>query len=670
MDEQADIALLEQHLQKTNLLSQRMTAILAQLDARLSRLDKTITPLGLQPLTIKANNIDALLSLLTPKPPLSIQTAAPTRPTTASSTTSRSVPQQPPRGYTLEPPPLTPVIPSPGIPTGTPADETAIVTRGPDIVSLNEYFSALDSVRGDLERMWKGLREGKGGTREAGVKDMSKLVQVGFEGLSQLLLKIAREGTARTFDPAALLTSGPPTPPNFFPPLNTVSPITKYLQAAISPIPTRTREIALGVMENTVRSFAEIRVDWIRRSLSAMLAKVEEVDGDGIWEVGKEKVGALVKLWEVLLPVMEAETLVITALFPASPPPLLFPTTFLPVVSLISSTLTPNINIIKRSLSSHTFFALELFRALGSLQPRWESTVHKCLSMLPPAPPSDVRELHTPLSSPISGLRGLIMRSFPERLVDIKISPVGGPPESTISDVTYTTLTYLEMLPSYHEVVEGLLGQSHAERSWLMGSKEIPSTARSAADEGGLLNLFVADVLGTLLQHLETRAGPMRKPIGSTFLLNNLSHIRNTTSSFKSDVIGPNAEGMLNKAFRDAKLQYMAEWTNLASLLTSPPTSTPRFGMSVPGVSGSERNTLKESATLFFDRLSELEQVCTQYPLSRQDPDLRDRLASDVDEVVATAYRTFVTRCQGKQLDKYLRATPEEVSRRIYAVFR
>lgn len=86
-----------------------------------------------------------------------------------------------------------------------------------------------------------------------------------------------------------------------------------------------------------------------------------------------------------------------------------------------------------------------------------------------------------------------------------------------------------------------------------------------------------ADVLGTLLIHLRTRSESMRKPAGYTFLLNNgqspippslltsrrptcldradgaVSHIRNTTSSFHSDIIGPAAEDMLNQAFRDAK---------------------------------------------------------------------------------------------------------------------
>jgi hypothetical protein len=39
-------------------------------------------------------------------------------------------------------------------------------------MALGEYFNALDGVIGDLERMWKGLTEGRGGAREAGIKDL------------------------------------------------------------------------------------------------------------------------------------------------------------------------------------------------------------------------------------------------------------------------------------------------------------------------------------------------------------------------------------------------------------------------------------------------------------------------------------------------------------------
>jgi hypothetical protein len=119
--------------------------------------------------------------------------------------------------------------------------------------------------------------------------------------------------------------------------------------------------------------------------------------------------------------------------------------------------------------------------------------------------------------------------------VDIR-STSGQGSTSSIADTTYTVLTYIETLPAYEKTVENLLGKSHSERSWLMGAKDAPSPVRSAAEEGGIVNLFVgmsvsfeytsslimsADVLGTLLSYLEQRAKPMRKAVGPTFLLNN-----------------------------------------------------------------------------------------------------------------------------------------------------
>lgn len=73
----------------------------------------------------------------------------------------------------------------------------------------------------------------------------------------------------------------------------------------------------------------------------------------------------------------------------------------------------------------------------------------------------------------------------------------------------------------YEKVVEGLLGKSKSERSWLMGLNELPSSVRSADEEGGIVKFFVADVLGTLLNHLHAKAKGMKRPIGQAFLLNN-----------------------------------------------------------------------------------------------------------------------------------------------------
>ena len=211
----------------------------------------------------------------------------------------------------------------------------------------------------------------------------------------------------------------------------------------------------------------------------------------------------------------------------------------------------------------------------------------KCLDMTQASvsPSEEILDLQNALAGPISSLRSLVSRSFPELLVDIKTNNAGGT-SSAISDMTYSTLTYLEALPGYEKTVEGILSRSQSERSWLMGSIDTPSPARSANEEGGIVNLYVgessswaavhqsganamiADVIGTLLIHLDGRSRSMRKPVGYAFLLNNcrfcpdtravmlivtVSHVRNTTSSFSSDIIGPTAEDMLNRAFRTAK---------------------------------------------------------------------------------------------------------------------
>ena len=160
----------------------------------------------------------------------------------------------------------------------------------------------------------------------------------------------------------------------------------------------------------------------------------------------------------------------------------------------MSGTLQPTLNTIKRSLSSHTFVALDLYQSLTKTQNKWDTVLHKCCAMvhLNAASP-EARELQTALTTPLSTLRGLVLRSFPELLVDIRTAQGTTQPTSAISDSTHSTLTYLETLPAYEKTVEALLGRSQSERSWLMGQKDPPSPARSANEEGGLVNLYVGE---------------------------------------------------------------------------------------------------------------------------------------------------------------------------------
>ncbi|WWC69690.1 uncharacterized protein I206_103633 [Kwoniella pini CBS 10737] len=724
MDEEADLALLDQHLLKTNLLSQRMTNILGQLDNRLSRLDKTIAPLGLQPLTRKDANIESILLQLEGKSNTSIITKspissslAPIRPirnipinsssTSMINTTStngngngnenengeiKSISKNSSinvKGYNLGNPIITNLKTSdfnlneekneinlspiqsnnPSI-NNSPADETAILIRGPDLMSLNEFFISIDGVILDLERMFKGLMQGRGGAREIGVKDLSNLVEIGFSGLTQLFLKVSKDGMGKTIDAESVLNNGPPTPPNYFSPLNTLLPLVNKITTILYPQnPTpKTSSIVQPIWDQTIATFGDMRGDWLCRCLSRLISRLEESDEGGIWSEGRgrEKVQGLTVCWESLLSLVEAETLLITTLFPSNPPTNLLQFTLHAPTESLTRLLQPTLNTVKRSLSTHIYLALDLYRSLTTIQSTWDTIISKCLSMTNTPTSHETKELLSILNQPVSTLRSLSLRSFPELLVDIKSSRIDGPLTSSIADITYSTLGYLENMNGFEKLIEGLLSKSHSERSWLMGQKESPSPARNASEEGGIVNLFVADVLGTLLQHLDARARNMRRPIGQAFSLNNLSHIRNTTSSFKSDIIGPGAEDMLNKAFRDAKGQYLSEFHSLVNTLTTTH-STPRFGVTVPQ---GERHNLKESATQFFDKLAELENVILQYPLNRQDPDMRDRISREVEVIIRNGYEAFWGRCAGKGIEKYLRGSPDDITRRVQAMFR
>lgn len=207
-------------------------AILSQLDSRLSRLDKSIAPLGIRELTRQAANLDAVLEQVSPgasrqaRPPVdrgassnTVASGGASFNDAASSNSghgglSASVsagvgagaagmrmsqtfgrldkPAEPPAPSPMSvmdrtrAVPRTDVLPrwqegpsNPASPAAAAREdplatgqERAVIEKGPDIMSLKEYFGALKVVIGDLEQMYQGMVEGRGGTREQGVAEL------------------------------------------------------------------------------------------------------------------------------------------------------------------------------------------------------------------------------------------------------------------------------------------------------------------------------------------------------------------------------------------------------------------------------------------------------------------------------------------------------------------
>jgi exocyst complex protein 7 len=170
-------------------------------------------------------------------------------------------------------------------------------------------------------------------------------------------------------------------------------------------------------------------------------------------------------------------------------------------------------------------------------------------------------------------------------------------------------------------------------------------------EEDGILQHFVADLVSALIASVDSRSRGMKKPVSSIYMLNNLSYMRNnlilSSQTSANDILGAVAEDMLNTAYRDAKARYLEVWRELTALLTES-TSSGRFG--VVGVGG-DKQAVKDSLANFFNRLDELEALSRQFSLSRQDPNLRERLHADVRGLVVPAFQAYMSK-HPKHADK------------------
>jgi exocyst complex protein 7 len=113
-------------------------------------------------------------------------------------------------------------------------------------------------------------------------------------------------------------------------------------------------------------------------------------------------------------------------------------------------------------------------------------------------------------------------------------------------------------------------------------------------------------------------------------------------------MLGSGGQGVLDRGIREARARYMDVWQELLALLAES-TNTGAVAR-LTGASG-DKQVVKDSLSNFFARLDELEALSRQHPLSRQDPDLRDRLSQDVRKLVTPAFSAYAAR-HAKRVEK------------------
>ncbi|KAL1941802.1 hypothetical protein VTO73DRAFT_6802 [Trametes versicolor] len=319
-DETAEIELLEQNLNKTRQISQRMTSILSSFDTRLVKLEKSILPLynSTQVLTRRANNVESALQKIDEIASYHEGVAA----------------------------------------------EEALILRGPQPNQLSAYTEV-------LERMNVSVAFNSTDSR-----DKARLVESGAKKLIQLYTKLVAEGSSGVPPGGAEFTSVP------FPAslMATLQPLVTFLRTLPLPATHPSHPAASGIqsaLKDAQKGYGDMRGAWVRKCLETfgkrVVDRAETIDGVAAGtEVGK---------WtENMLSVADEEYNLLLDLAPLTTPAAVsttYATLISPLTNLFTSTLGSLGSLIKRNLNKNTFLALSAYSSLTPLQPRWNDIMSR-----------------------------------------------------------------------------------------------------------------------------------------------------------------------------------------------------------------------------------------------------------------------------------------------------
>ncbi|KDQ18787.1 hypothetical protein BOTBODRAFT_153680 [Botryobasidium botryosum FD-172 SS1] len=617
-DEAAEIELLEQHLNKTTQISQRMTSILSKFDTRLVKLEKSILPLhnSTQSLTRLVQNIESTLQ--------SIDKV---------------------------------VSNHEGI-----AAEEALILRGPQPSDLTAYIDAIERLNANIA--FKAT--------DRSMRDNARLVETGAKKLAHLYTKLVAEASAAPpVQPMAYLPSSPPTISSAL--LTTLQPLVTALRSLPLPATHPSNPASSGILnalKEAQGGYAEMRSGWAKKCLDGDARRVAELVGA---ESNSAEGGKKVGMWvEALLNLAEVEYGHLLNLGLLLSPQLLATTytSFItPLLTLFTSTVSNVQSLIKSSLSKHVFLALSAYSSLVALQPRWDDVMRQRAG-----------RRDNELAEALHSMRGVCLRSFPEFLADVKLAEVlplapGGKPieiGTGVTDITNTVVDYLTQLPGVQDAVGATL-LILGDGNWRMGAggASITKSAPGEDEEKVLVEHFTFDVINALLRTLSTLSKTHRRPaLSSIFLLNNIAHLRQhllvAPRTPIDDLLSEPTQTALNSGLRSAKAGYFE--SVFGPLVTVFSEDKEKSGL------GSGKQSTKERFLRFFASLEEVAETHRFAKVLEEDEAGRKKLGEEMVRFVVPVFKVFVEKHRAKDFSKnpskYIKATPDEVERQIRALFK
>ncbi|KAL0565578.1 exocyst complex component exo70 [Marasmius crinis-equi] len=517
-DESAEIELLEQNLNKTRQISQRMTSILNSFDTRLAKLEKSILPLysSTQILNRRASNIEKAL--------LKIDEVASNHE---------------------------------GI-----AAEEALILRGPQTGQIQEYQDALERLNASIAF--------KGADKDS--MDTARLVETGAKKLTQLYTKLVAEGSSGTTPPPGSDISQAPFPGDL---VSMLASLVTFLRTLPVPSTHPSHPAApgiLSVLKEAQRGYADMRGNWIKKCLEGQGKRVvDRADNIDPVQAGRDFGGWI----RAMLSVAQDEYRLLTELSPLSGSSVIassYSTLLKPLLSLLNSNASSLIALAKRSLQKHGFIALASYEALISLQGSWEEIASWKAA--------DDRKATDEYKETLQSVRSLCLRLFPEALADIKLGAMSRTSDTSVDlmDSSVSAIQFLGRLPETLAAAGDIL-TAIGDGNWKMGEgMGVTKTRAGGVDEHVLLQHYVYDIVNTSVSTLNMIAKTQRRPpFNSVFLLNNVAYLRrNICIDPKDDrlldYLTKPTQDILNSNFRTAKSAYFdANFSPLMQALTDDP---------------------------------------------------------------------------------------------------
>ncbi|KAJ7703889.1 exocyst complex component, exo70 subunit [Mycena rosella] len=613
-DETAEIELLEQNLNKTRQISQRMTSILNSFDTRLAKLEKSILPLytSTQMLNRRASNIEKAL--------LKIDEVASNQE---------------------------------GI-----AAEEALILRGPQPGQLSVYQEALERLNASIAF--------KSSDRDS--LDTARLVETGAKKLTQLYTKLVAEASTGSTPPPNTEVSAAPFPSAI---LNTLRPLVVFMRTLPLPASHPSHAAApaiLSTLKDAQRGYADMRGTWSRKCLEAQGKRVvDRADTVDSIVAGKE----FARWVESLMSVADEEYKLIKELSPLSIPNAVassYNALLNPLLALFSTTLTSLIAFIKRALHKHAFLALAAYEALGGLSPRWDTLLARRGSENAKA---------NELKDGLGTLRAVCLRSFPEFLADIKMASLAGgagkgasDTATGVADFVVSAVKYMDRLPEVHGAASAALLQL-GDGNWKMGEgvQVGKGSKLGDGDEQVILEHFVYDVVTTTISSLTTISRTQKRPAhGSMYLLNNMAYLQHYTLDAPAhdallDLLSKPTQAALTSGMRTARAAYFdANFSPLLQTLTDDPSAK------------GAKAAAKEKFTKFYELLDEVLERHRGARILEDDDETREAIGEDVVKLVVPSLVRFTNKYREKEFSKnpqkYIKQSSEAVEAQLKAIYR